>query len=63
MSVLEPEMTREKHEMMEVEESKETRKLSSLKGHLYDVTELGKQADKYMQTTKVIAEYVGQVYG
>ena len=44
-------------------ESKETRKLSALKGHLYDVAEPGKQVDQYTQTTKAIGEYVGRVYG
>ena len=39
-------------------------KIKELKGWVYDtITESGRQADGYTETTKRISEYVGRVYG
>ena len=47
-----------------VKESKEKSGISELKGKLYSMADgKGSQADKYMQTTKAIAEYVGRIFG
>ena len=46
---------------MTIEEDKP--KISELKGHVYGMTEIGKQADQYTKTTKAIGEYVGRMYG
>ena len=37
-------------------------KISELRDQLYDVADVGTQADKYTKTTKAIGEYVGRVY-
>ena len=37
--------------------------LAELKGNVYRLSAVGGQADKYVKTTKAIAEYVGREYG
>ena len=47
-----------------VEESEDKSSIKELKGKMYSMADgKGSQADRYTQTTKAIAEYVGHIFG
>ena len=43
--------------------SEDKPKISELKDHVYGMTDVGKQANQYNKTMKVIGQYIGRVYG